>query len=138
MLPGRRARERLRVALLGPPWIRVPPPGYEGWSSSRRPAQVRSVSDGGHGPCRRALEVVDETRQRGRGFDMVLFYRQYPERMGLSALSRDQLSPAPAGLRCVGAIPNPLYSPNRAISAVSGVGWPWCWPDRFRPASNLR
>jgi hypothetical protein len=99
MLPGRRARERLCVALLGPLWI---------------------------------------PRQRGRGFDIVLFYRWYPERVGLSALSRDQLSPAPAGLRCVGVIPNPLYSPHRAISAVSGVGWPWCWPDRFIPASNLR
>jgi glycosyltransferase involved in cell wall biosynthesis len=164
----------LRVALLAPPWIPVPPPGYGGIEAvvahlacglarlghdvvllaapgSRSRAEVIPVLESAH-PQRigdttvdvdhiaQAMAIIDEARRRGRPFDIIhdhsgvalvpiadridvpvlhtlhgpvddesgRFYRQYSDRVWLSALSQSQVSSAPEGLRWAGVIPNPI------------------------------
>jgi glycosyltransferase involved in cell wall biosynthesis len=203
----------LRVALLAPPWIPVPPTGYGGielmiaelagglvrrgvdvallappgsWSS----AQVVPLLERHHANeigetlfdidhLARALEVIDEAASRGRPFDIVhdhsgfalvavadrvdvpvlhtvhgpftpdtyAFYSRHGSKVWVSGLTRSQLDAAPSGLRCVGAIPNPLNvnawplvsdkepyllwvgrmtpekGPHRAIAVASQAGW---------------
>jgi glycosyltransferase involved in cell wall biosynthesis len=177
-LRGRLAREGrptpLRVAMLAPPWIRVPPPGYGGIElvvghladglvhrghevtllappGTRSPARVRPLLDGEF-PDRigetlvdvdhvaSALAIVDEAARQGRPFDVIHdhagftltafadridvpvlhtvhgpftdetlpFYRRHGAKVWLSALSRAQLEGAPAEVRSVGVIPNPI------------------------------
>jgi len=129
MLPRRPARERLRVALFAPPWIPVPPPGYGG---------TELLEEAHAGEIGETMVDMDHV---GRALDVIgRFYRRYSDRLWLSALSQSQLSQAPAGLRCVGVIPNPIASPHRAISAVRGAGWPLvlAGTDSDRPAGVLR
>jgi glycosyltransferase involved in cell wall biosynthesis len=88
------------------------------------------------------------------------FYRRYSDRVWLSALSESQLSQAPAGLRCVGVIPNPIdvrawpfepskdryllwigrfdagKGPHRAIIAARAAGWPLVLAGPVQPGQR--
>jgi glycosyltransferase involved in cell wall biosynthesis len=163
----------LRIAMLAPPWIPVPAPGYGGVESvvsaltdalvarghevtlfcapgSRSAASVvtlldearpdeieRSLYESDH--VARAFAMIDGA-PRGRRFDIVhdhcgftslamadridtpllhtlhgsftastaAFYAHHGHKAALVAISNAQLASAPAGLRTVGAIPNPI------------------------------
>ena len=163
----------LRIAMLAPPWIPVPAPGYGGVESvvsaltdalvarghevtlfcapgSRSAASVvtlldearpdeieRSLYESDH--VARAFAMIDGA-PRGRRFDLVhdhcgftslamadridtpllhtlhgsftastaAFYAYHGHKAALVAISNAQLASAPAGLRTVGAIPNPI------------------------------
>jgi glycosyltransferase involved in cell wall biosynthesis len=163
----------LRIAMLAPPWIPIPAPGYGGVESvvnaltdalvarghevtlfcapgSRSAASVvtlldearpdeieRSLYECDH--VARAFAIIDGA-PRGRRFDVVhdhcgftslamadridtpllhtlhgsftastaAFYAHHGHKAALVAISKAQLASAPAGLRTVGAIPNPI------------------------------
>jgi glycosyltransferase involved in cell wall biosynthesis len=169
-----RPAHRLRVALVAPPWIPIPPPGYGGIEmviakladglvrrrhdvvllaapGSRSAAHVVPLLERDHADrigealfeadhVARALTVIDNAARGGRPFDIVhdhsgfvlvafadrvdvpvlhtlhgpftpetsTFYRRHADKVWLAALTRAQLAAGPSGLRCVGAIPNPI------------------------------
>jgi hypothetical protein len=209
-----RVGRRLRIALLAPPWIPIPPPGYGGIErviaelasglvrhghdvsllappGSRSSANVVPLLEREHAQdmgetlvdvdhVSRALEVIDDAAERGHPYDIVhdhsgfalvaiadrvavpvlhtlhgpftddirAFYRQHAHKVWVSGLSRAQLAGGPPGLRCVGAIPNPISlrawpletvkqryllwvgrmtegkGPHRAIAVARAVGMP--------------
>jgi glycosyltransferase involved in cell wall biosynthesis len=171
--PRPREDRPLRIAMLAPPWIAVPPPGYGGVESvvdsltealvrrghavtlfcapgSRSSAKVvpllevshpdeieRSLYEADH--VARAFELIDGARGTDR-FDLVhdhcgftalamadrlrtplvhtlhgpfttataAFYARHGHKGALVAISRAQLAGAPAGLKPLGVIPNPI------------------------------
>jgi glycosyltransferase involved in cell wall biosynthesis len=171
--PSRPAGTPLRVAMLAPPWISVPPPGYGGVESvvgvltdalvrrghavtlfcapgSRSSAQVVPLLGEAHPEeIERSLYEVDHVARAfeeidlavyDRRFDVVhdhcgftalamadrldtpfvhtlhgqftastaAFYARHGHKASLVGISEAQLASAPAGLRPVGAIPNPI------------------------------
>ncbi len=172
-VPRPREERPLRIAMLAPPWITVPPPGYGGVESvvgaltealvrrghavtlfcapgSKSTATVtpllavphpdeieRSLYEADH--VARAFELIDGATGRDR-FDLVhdhcgftslamadrlltplvhtlhgpftpqtaAFYAGHGHKGGLVAISRAQLAGAPAGLRPLAVIPNPI------------------------------
>lgn len=172
-VPRPREERPLRIAMLAPPWISVPPPGYGGVESvvdaltealvrrghavtlfcapgSRSSAEVvpllgvahpdeieRSLYEADH--VARAFELIDGATGSDR-FDLVhdhcgftslamadrlltplvhtlhgpftaqtgAFYARHGHKGALVAISRAQLSGAPAGLQPLAVIPNPI------------------------------
>lgn len=172
-VPRPREERPLRIAMLAPPWIAVPPPGYGGVESvvdaltealvrrghavtlfcapgSKSSAKVmpllgvahpdeieRSLYEADH--VARAFELIDGTTGSDR-FDLVhdhcgftslamadrlltplvhtlhgpftaqtgAFYARHGHKGALVAISRAQLAGAPAGLRPLAVIPNPI------------------------------
>jgi glycosyltransferase involved in cell wall biosynthesis len=173
--PGRAGTsELLRIAMLAPPWIPVPPPGYGGIETvvallsaelvrrghavtlfaapgSRSIAEVcplleRAYPDQIGSACFEADHValafaaIDAERRRGRPYDIVhdhcgftafamadrietplvhtvhgpfdtaltAFYERHAGKASVVSISGTQLADAPAGLRVVGIVPNPI------------------------------
>jgi glycosyltransferase involved in cell wall biosynthesis len=198
--PPRRARPSalpkrprpLRVAMLAPPWIPVPPPGYGGIEAvvgelvhglvDRGHDVTLFAAPGSHVPgadvvslldapqpdvigdafievdhVARAFALVDAAAAEGRPFDVVhdhcgcvafamadrlatpllhtlhgpftemtsAFYGAHVHKAWVAALSRWQLSQAPAGLRCVGTIPNPIAVEAWPFEAAKGEYLLW-------------
>jgi glycosyltransferase involved in cell wall biosynthesis len=218
--------DRLRIALLAPPWLPVPPPGYGGIESvvaavaqglverghdvsllaapgSSSPATVMPLLARDHAldigdtlfdvdHISRALAVIDAAAERGHPFDIIhdhsgfalvavadrvgvpilhtlhgpftadvrSFYAGNAHKVWVSALSEAQLSQGPAGLRCVGTIPNPISlddwplqpykdpyllwvgrmtagkGPHRAISVARRVGMPLVLAGPVQPGQE--
>jgi glycosyltransferase involved in cell wall biosynthesis len=170
---SRPTERSLRVAMLAPPWISVPPPGYGGVESvvgaltealvrrghavtlfcapgSESSAKVVTLLDRSHpDEIGRSLYEVDHVSRAfeeidlatgDESFDVIhdhcgftalamadriqtpllhtlhgpfttstsAFYARHGHKAALVGISRAQLSSAPAGLRAVGAIPNPI------------------------------
>src|SRR5580692_7531783 len=129
-LPGQRreGREPLRVAMLAPPWISVPPPGYGGVESvvsvltealvrrghavtlfcapdSVSSAEVVTLLDEPHpDEIERSLYEVDHVAQAFAAIDRA----PHGHKAALVGISRAQLASAPADLQPAGAIPNPI------------------------------
>jgi glycosyltransferase involved in cell wall biosynthesis len=176
-VPRPREQRPLRIAMLAPPWITVPPPGYGGVESvvdsltealvrrghavtlfcapgSKSIAKVvpllevshpdeieRSLYEADH--VARAFELIDGA-SGGNRFDLVhdhcgftslamadrlrtplvhtlhgqftaqtgAFYARHGHKGALIAISRAQLAGAPAGLRPLAVIPNPIAVTN--------------------------
>jgi glycosyltransferase involved in cell wall biosynthesis len=175
--PRPREQRPLRIAMLAPPWITVPPPGYGGVESvvdaltealvsrghavtlfcapgSRSTAKVMALLDVPHPDeierslyeadhVARAFELIDGA-SGGDRFDVVhdhcgftslamadrlrtplvhtlhgqftaqtgAFYARHGHKGALIAISRAQLAGAPAGLRALAVIPNPIAVAN--------------------------
>jgi glycosyltransferase involved in cell wall biosynthesis len=176
-VPRPRERRPLRIAMLAPPWITVPPPGYGGVESvvdsltealvrrghavtlfcapgSKSIAKVMTLLDVPHPDeierslyeadhVARAFELIDGM-SGGDRFDVVhdhcgftslamadrlrtplvhtlhgqfteqtaAFYARHGHKGALIAISRAQLACAPAGLRPLAVIPNPIAAAN--------------------------
>jgi glycosyltransferase involved in cell wall biosynthesis len=176
-VPRPREERPLRIAMLAPPWITVPPPGYGGVESvvdaltealvrrghavtlfcapgSRSTAKVMALLDVPHPDeierslyeadhVARAFELIDGA-SGGDRFDVVhdhcgftslamadrlrtplvhtlhgqftaetgAFYSRHGHKGALIAISRAQLAGAPAGLRPLAVIPNPIALAN--------------------------
>ncbi len=223
--PSRPAGTPLRVAMLAPPWISVPPPGYGGVESvvgvltdalvqrghavtlfcapgSRSSARVVALLEESHpDEIERSLYEVDhvarafeeiELAAYGEPFDVVhdhcgftalamadrldtpfvhtlhgqftastaAFYAHHGHKAALVGISRAQLESAPAGLKPVGAIPNPIDArawplrehkddyllwigrmtaekgPHRAIAAARAAGVPLVLAGVIQPGQQ--
>jgi glycosyltransferase involved in cell wall biosynthesis len=223
--PSRPAETPLRVAMLAPPWISVPPPGYGGVESvvgaltdalvrrghavtlfcapgSRSSAQVVPLLEEAHPEeIERSLYEVDHVARAfeeidlavyDRRFDVVhdhcgftalamadrldtpfvhtlhgqftvstaAFYARHGHKAALVGISEAQLASAPAGLRPVGAIPNPIdvrawplrerkddyllwigrmtaeKGPHRAIAAARAAGVPLVLAGVIQPGQQ--
>jgi glycosyltransferase involved in cell wall biosynthesis len=176
-VPRPREERPLRIAMLAPPWITVPPPGYGGVESvvdsltealvrrghavtlfcapgSKSTAKVMALLDVPHPDeierslyeadhVARAFELIDGASS-GERFDVVhdhcgftslamadrlrtplvhtlhgqftaqtgAFYARHGHKGALIAISRAQLAGAPAGLRPLAMIPNPIAVAN--------------------------
>jgi len=222
---SRRDGGPLRIAMLAPPWISVPPPGYGGveWvvsaltealvarghavtlfcapgsaSSARvvtlldkcHPGEIeRSIHESDH--VARAFAEIDSPADELR-FDVVhdhcgftalamadrldtpvvhtlhgpftagtaAFYQRHGSKAALVGISQAQLATAPAGLRPVGAIPNPIdvrawplrehkddyllwvgrmtpeKGPHRAITAARAAGVPLILAGVIQPGQQ--
>jgi glycosyltransferase involved in cell wall biosynthesis len=87
--PGRRARpERLRIALLAPPWIPVPPPGYGGIE--------RVIADLAGGLVRRGHDVslLAAPGSRSDAKVVTLLERDYAEKIGGTVVDVDHVARA--------------------------------------------
>jgi glycosyltransferase involved in cell wall biosynthesis len=87
--PGRRARpQRLRIALLAPPWIPVPPPGYGGIE--------RVIADLAGGLVRRGHDVslLAAPGSRSDAKVVTLLERDYAEKIGGTVVDVDHVARA--------------------------------------------
>jgi glycosyltransferase involved in cell wall biosynthesis len=87
--PGRRAQpERLRIALLAPPWIPVPPPGYGGIE--------RVIADLAGGLVRRGHDVslLAAPGSRSDAKVVTLLERDYAEKIGDTVVDVDHVARA--------------------------------------------
>jgi glycosyltransferase involved in cell wall biosynthesis len=215
----------LRIAMLAPPWISVPPPGYGGVETvvgalsdglvrrghdvtlfcapgSKSSARVVNLLDAAHPDeierslyeadhVARAFAVIDSA-PAGERFDVVhdhcgftalamadrirtplvhtlhgqftantsAFYVHHGHKAALVGISRAQLASAPAGLRTLGAIPNPIdlrvwpfredksdyllwigrmaeiKGPHRAIAAARAAGVPLILAGVIQPGQQ--
>jgi glycosyltransferase involved in cell wall biosynthesis len=215
----------LRIAMLAPPWISVPPPGYGGVETvvgaltdalvrrghdvtlfcapgSKSSARVVNLLDAAHPDeierslyeadhVARAFAVIDSA-PGGERFDVVhdhcgftglamadridtplvhtlhgqftpstsAFYAHHGHKAALVGISRAQLASAPAGLRTLGAIPNPIdlrvwplrkdksdyllwigrmaeiKGPHRAIAAARAAGVPLILAGVIQPGQQ--
>jgi glycosyltransferase involved in cell wall biosynthesis len=215
----------LHIAMLAPPWISVPPPGYGGVEAvvgaltealvarghevvlfcapgSRSSARVRTLLDEPHADeierslyeCDHVARAFDEIDGASlvRGFDVVhdhcgftglamadrldvplvhtlhgpftastaAFYAHHGHKAALVGISRAQLASAPAGLKPVDAIPNPIdvgawplrehkddyllwvgrmtaeKGPHRAIAAARAAGVPLVLAGVIQPGQQ--
>jgi glycosyltransferase involved in cell wall biosynthesis len=105
-LPGRPAVERnqrrLRIAMLAPPWIPVPPPGYGGIEAVLAPLREALVARGHH------VELFCAPGSRSSATVRALLDGAQPDKIGLATFEADHVARAFA-----------------AVDAAAGTGEPF-------------